>query len=134
MPDDGAWLLNMAYGFVPEAPSRGGVGNGSSEVGADAKAARLRYKRQVAAAVQACALAGCDGLLIGCAEGLLGCELFGHPSADVAAEVWAEVLLGEGSTPGLASHFRALAFCLGGRTNPRTVLATKAALQSAFLQ
>merc|ERR1740122_435900 len=81
LPAAGAWPLHVAYGLVP-APRAGPLAE------PELLAARLRYKRQVAAAVQACALASCDGLLIGCAEGVPGGEI-----AQVGAEVWAEVLL-----------------------------------------
>lgn len=125
LPPDGAWPLTVALGLVPEAS--GGVADEAA-----LKSARLRYKRQVTSVVQACALAGCDGLLVGCAEGVLGAEAAPHPAAAAAAEVWAEVLLGEGSAPGLAAHFRAVAFCLGGRANRRRIEATKAELLAAF--
>lgn len=121
LPPNAAWLLHAAYGLAPALAAR-------SLEELDLRAARLRYKRQVAAAVQACALAHCDGLLVGCAERLPGGEVV----EGMAAEVWAEVLLGEPGRAGMASHFRVVAFCLGGRTDPRRLAAAREALGAAF--
>eukprot|EP00428_Durinskia_dybowskii_P024341 CAMPEP_0170246998 /NCGR_PEP_ID=MMETSP0116_2-20130129/23286_1 /TAXON_ID=400756 /ORGANISM="Durinskia baltica, Strain CSIRO CS-38" /LENGTH=420 /DNA_ID=CAMNT_0010497875 /DNA_START=60 /DNA_END=1320 /DNA_ORIENTATION=+ len=117
LPAEGAWPVAFAYGVVREPVAE----DASAEVDStETLAARLRYKRQVAHAIQACAVTGCDGLLIGCAEGVLRGEMAPRISDTVAAEVWAEVLLGEGGRPGLASHFRAIAFCLGAGRTPGT--------------
>lgn len=130
LPPSGAWPLAVAYGLVPELGAV--IREDSSGTPAALGAARLRYKRQVVAALQACALAGCDGLLIGCAEGVLGSDVAAHPAASVAADVWAEVLLGEGGRAGMAGFFKVVAFCTGGRTNPRVLASTREALRTAF--
>lgn len=73
------------------------------------KASRVCYHKQVEAVVKACCLLDCDGLVVGCAEGICGSELFGHPMAEVA-QVWREVLEKAGS------HFRVIVFALGKDT------------------
>jgi len=52
---------------------------------------RLAYKRQVEACLTACCLLDLDSLCIGCAEGVAGSALYGHPLRETA-EVWREVL------------------------------------------
>lgn len=47
-----------------------------------------------------------DGLVVGCAEGICGSELFGHPMAEVV-QVWRDELDRAGS------NFRAVVFALG---------------------
>merc|ERR1719379_1513093 len=39
---------------------------------------RVAYHHQVEAALKACSLLDCDGLVVGCAEGICGSEIFGH--------------------------------------------------------
>merc|ERR1719245_1800684 len=90
--------------------------------------ARLRYKQQVLAAVQACALYHCDGLIIGCAEGILGA----HLPMVMAAEVWAEVLFGEGNCRSVAFNFRAVTFGLGGCSNAARQKKNREALETVF--
>lgn len=77
------------------------------------KADRVRYRAQVEAAIKVCCLLDCDGLVVGCAEGICGSEVFGHPIAEVA-EVWREVL------EAAASQFRVVAFALSKDTPMNT--------------
>jgi len=121
-----AWSLHLAYGVMPEVAAEGDRRDDSLEE------VRRRYKSKVIACLKACALAGCDGLLVGCAEGVLACEVYKGVSCEMAADVWGEVLLGDDETPGLARHFKAIAFCLGGRTNPKIADYTWATLRTAF--
>jgi len=73
------------------------------------KSSRICYRSQVEAVVKACCLLDCDGLVVGCAEGICGSELFGHPMAEVV-QLWRDVL------DKAASHFRVVAFALGKDT------------------
>merc|ERR1712118_389640 len=67
------------------------------------------YRTQVESALRVCCLLDCDGLVVGCAEGLCGSEIVGHPIAEVT-EVWGEAL------GPVADHFRRVAFALGKET------------------
>jgi len=120
------WRLALAYGLVVET---GHLSQGAGSV--EAAEMRLQYKLQVMAAVKACALAHCELLLVGCGDGILGgAEAAVSPRA--RAEVWAEVLLGEGRMAGLAKNFRAVAFCLGGRADTESRRRTRDVLKAAF--
>lgn len=73
------------------------------------KTDRVRYRAQVDAALQHCAALDCDGVVVGCVEGICGSEVFRHPMAEVA-EVWRDSLAAHGE------HFRRVAFALGKET------------------
>lgn len=73
------------------------------------KGTRVCYHSQVEAAIKACCLLDCDGLVVGCAEGICGSEIFGHPMAEVV-QVWRDVLDKAGS------QFRVIVFALGKDT------------------
>lgn len=74
------------------------------------RADRVQLRAQVEAVLRACCLLDCDGLVIGCAEGICGSELFGHPMVEVA-EVWRDALGPK------EAQFRRVAFALG-KDNP----------------
>lgn len=98
--------LGTAVTYLPQAaPEKAS----DSHVGYADKVDRVQYRAQVAAAVQACCLLDCDGLVIGCAEGICGSELFGHPLMEVG-EVWRDVLSMR------SAQFRRIAFALGKET------------------
>lgn len=73
------------------------------------KSTRASYHGQVEAAIKACCLLDCDGLVVGCAEGICGSEIFGHPMAEVV-QIWRDVLNKAGS------QFRVIVFALGKDT------------------
>jgi hypothetical protein len=63
----------------------------------------------VESAVKLCCLLDCDGLAVGCSEGICGSEIFHHPLAEVT-EVWRDVLSYTGA------QFRVVSFALGKDT------------------
>jgi len=70
---------------------------------------RVIYRGQVEAAIKAGCLLDCDGLVIGCAEGICGSEVFGHPMTEVV-QVWRDVL------ESTSAQFRVIVFALGKDT------------------
>jgi len=126
-PGPGSWRegpreLCAAVGVLPQSsprlaqrspPSSSGGGGGGGRGGlaryADL-ADRATYRAQAEAAVRLCCLLDCDGIVVGCAEGLCGSEIFGHPLTDVA-EVWRDVL------EATSAHFRRIAFAVGKVTS-----------------
>lgn len=70
---------------------------------------RVCYHRQVEAVIKACCLLDCDGIVVGCAEGICGSEIFGHPMSEVA-QVWRDVL------DKTSAQFRVIVFALGKDT------------------
>eukprot|EP00928_Gymnodinium_smaydae_P022675 TRINITY_DN1896_c0_g5_i1.p1 TRINITY_DN1896_c0_g5~~TRINITY_DN1896_c0_g5_i1.p1 ORF type:complete len:366 (+),score=70.69 TRINITY_DN1896_c0_g5_i1:143-1099(+) len=94
---------------------------------------RLAYRRQVEAVLKTCCLLDVDGLCIGCAEGIAGASLFGHPLRE-AAEVWREVLhdpgLSQGGTP-IAAQLRRVVFALAEDV-PFSATSTLSVLHEVF--
>lgn len=88
-------------GKTPATTERGCAYRDSSD--------RVQYRAQVEAVLRVCMLLDCDGLVVGCAEGLCGSEVFGHPLREVT-EVWGEALGPK------AAQFRRIAFALGKDT------------------
>jgi hypothetical protein len=92
---------------------------------------RLGYKRQVEAVLKACCLLNLDSVCVGCADGVAGCSLFGHPLGE-AAEVWREALH-EPVLAGvpMAAHFKRIVFAV--RTGvPFSAVRTAAVLRGVF--
>jgi len=101
--------LGTAVCFLPQSgPVVERLSNGA-HVYAD-RADRAAYHKQVEAALSVCCLTDCDALVVGCAEGVCGSELFGHPLHE-AIEVWREVLEIR------SLQFKRFAFALG-KTKP----------------
>lgn len=99
--------IGVVVGFVPKhAPALSGGGASEIHCTYTDSGDRARYRAQVDAAIQACCLLDCDGIVVGCAEGLCGSEVFGHPLLEVAS-VWREALASR------AAQFRRVAFALG---------------------
>lgn len=121
--------FGIACGFLPTASPRVTCATADPLCRYEDERDRLRYRAQVQAAVEACCLLDCDALVIGCADGICGSELFGHPITE-CAEVWKEVL-----TP-LLPQFKRVTFGLHmpmGATAPKegtyTVLANMFGLE-----
>jgi len=95
-------------GHHPKAASSvSPTSSGKTKYAADES--RLAYRRQVESAIKVCCLLDCDGIAVGCAEGVCGSELYGHPLAEVT-EVWRDVL------SQMAAQFRVVSFALGKDT------------------
>lgn len=68
-----------------------------------------RYRAQVATAVHAAALNGCDALLVACSGGVPGtCSGREVVAVEEAAEIWASVLC-----ENALQHFKQVVFCFG---------------------
>jgi len=120
----------VVVGFLPK-PSPDLAGGESTLRNAKYanKSDRVQYRAQVEAALRLVSLLDCDGLVVGCGEGIVGSEVYGHPLNEVS-EVWRDALL-----PKMA-QFRRVTFALGEETpqNRRdTTRALAEALQAKHL-
>lgn len=115
----------VVVGFLPKAsPELAGGDSTLRDALYAEKADRVQYKTQVESALRLVSLLDCDGLVVGCAEGIVGSEVYGHPLTEVA-EVWRDALL-----PKMA-QFRRVVFALGEQT-PKNRRDTTIALAEAL--
>jgi hypothetical protein len=110
----------VVVGFLPKtSPELAGGDSTLRDAQYAEKADRVQYRTQVESALRLVSLLDCDGLVVGCGEGIVGSEVYGHPLNEVS-EVWRDALL-----PKMA-QFRKVVFALGEETPQNRRDTTKA--------
>lgn len=102
--------VGVIVGFLPKSSPdlAGGASTLRNAEYADT-ADRVQYRAQVESALRLASLLDCDGLVVGCGEGIVGSEVYGHPLSEVS-EVWRDALMPK------MNQFRRVVFALGEET------------------
>lgn len=94
---------------------------------------RLRYRHQVEAVLKTLCLLNVDAVCVGCAEGVAGAALFGHPLQD-AAEAWREAIFERPVScagPAMSGQFKRVVFALAEGV-PFSAVSTASVLADVF--